>query len=267
MTATVILVGAGVSLVLFLPCAVRVRSTSRRRYAIAESLHELRGALAALQLGASVLEGHAPSGEEAAHRVDAVRTQIDRASVAVDDLDAHVTGSRGSSYDQTRELVELGEIVRRRALAWDRLADAQGGAVGLRWPLGPVLVRADPKRLYQALDNLIANGLDHGGGIVTLRGALFDGAVRISVSDRGPGFRISPHDLPRAPWNARHGHGLAIVNRAVEMNDGRLRATSRPTGANVEIELPLASPPAACLPARPLPAGTAFPWPHTAFRE
>jgi signal transduction histidine kinase len=229
-TAVAFLALAGAALCLAVIAAVRMRLESSRRHAIAESMHELRGALTALRLAAV---------GDLSERVEALRTQIDRACAAVEDLDGHFRGISDHTREHALEVVDLGEVVRHRAEAWDGLAFARGGAVGLRWPIGPVLVHADPKRLHQALDNLIANGLDHGGGIVTLRGALADGVVRISVSDRGSGFERPLHDLPRARWDAEHGHGLAIVRRAIEMHDGRLRATSGPSGANVEVELPL----------------------------
>ena len=215
------------------------RADKQRRYAVAEAIHELRGALTAIQLGGDTLEANA-GGHDRASRLDALRMQIERATEAVADLDALVLSRRNPDTSMP-ELVEIGEIVRRRAAAWDRLAFARGGGVELRWQVPRAIVRADPKRLCQALDNLIANGLDHGGGIVTLEGRLDDGAVHIAISDRGPGIAHPLTDLPRVPWHAQHGHGLAIVRRAVELHRGRLTATSEARGTNVEIELPLAS--------------------------
>jgi signal transduction histidine kinase len=209
--------------------AIRARRASRRRYAVAEAMHELRGALTAIQLGTDASEAN-----------DALRMQIDRAVDAVRDLDSLVLSGR-SPDASSPELVEIGEIVRRRAAAWDRLAFARGGGVELRWQASPAFVRADPKRLCQALDNLIANGLDHGGGIVTLEGRIEERAVHIAISDRGPGIAQPLDDLPRGSWHAPHGHGLAIVRRAVELHRGRLTATRQARGTNVEIELPLAS--------------------------
>jgi signal transduction histidine kinase len=241
-------------------CALRSRKVTRRRYAFAESLHELRGSLAAIQLGTSALEVRGKNDEDGRGRVDALRTQIERATAAVEDLDAHLSGMRTSSPEPNHELVELGEIVRRRTAAWDRLAFAKGGVVELHWPLGPALVHADPRRVCQALDNLISNGLDHGGGLVTLSGSFENGVVRISVSDCGPGIGRPLEDVPRAAWDSPHGHGLAVVRRAVELHRGRLRAISRPDGTDVEIELPLAARldlPTSRSPASPVPEGVA----------
>ena len=227
----------------FVVGALRARDTTRRRYRVAECLHELRGSLTAIQLGAEALEARANGNHEMASRVDAIRTQIERATTAVGDLGA-LTLSSAADAERSHELVELGEIVRRRAAAWDRLAFARGGGIELRWALPAAIVRADPKRLCQALDNLIANGLEHGGGVVTLEGRLEGGAVHVTVSDCGPGI-VSLEAIPRGAWHAPHGHGLAIARRAVELHSGRLRVIPRRRGANIEIELPLARSPEA----------------------
>jgi signal transduction histidine kinase len=111
-------------------------------------------------------------------------------------------------------------------------------------------VRTDPGRLGQALDNLIVNALDHGGGIVRVSGSLRERTIGIVVSDQGAGFGRPLTELLRRPWQARHGHGLVVAARAVELYGGRLTVTSGPIGSRVEIELPLAEP---CTSARSRP--------------
>jgi two-component system, OmpR family, sensor histidine kinase MtrB len=235
--------GAGAVLALAaIACATGVltaRSRRKRRYAFAESLHELRGAITAIQLGTSALTAHPDDRQHS--RIDAICTQIERAEVAIGDLEALVSSRRASIVRDPHELVDVSRIVRQRATAWDRIAFGLGGGVELRWSLGPTIVRADPRRLCQALDNVIANGLEHGGGLVTLAGAREGGVVHVKVSDRGCGIGRALDDLPRAPWHAAHGHGLAIARRVIELHRGRLRATSGSAGTEFEIELPVAS--------------------------
>jgi signal transduction histidine kinase len=218
---------------------LRLRGKAKRRYAFAECIHELRGALTAIQLGASAFWTR--SDDRQNDRLDALRTQIERAEAAIGDLDALVLSRRATSRNEPHELVDVGRIVRQRAAAWDRIAFALGGGVELCWSVGPAIVRADPRRLCQALDNLIANGLEHGGGLVTLAGALEGGVVRVTVSDRGSGIGRSLEDVPRAPWHAPHGHGLTIARRVIELHRGRMRATSGSGGTDFEIELPIAA--------------------------
>jgi signal transduction histidine kinase len=220
---------------------LRHRHRGKRRYAFAEALHELRGALAAIELGTSARG--ARGADRQGTRIDAIRTQIERAGVAIGDLEALVSCRRARIGHESNELVDLSRIVRQRAAAWDRIAFALGGGVELRWSLGPTVVRGDPRRLCQALDNVIANGLEHGGGLVTLAGARERDLVRVKVSDRGRGLGRRLEDIPRAPWYAAHGHGLAIARRVIELHRGRLWATSGSAGTDFEIELPVATAP------------------------
>jgi signal transduction histidine kinase len=218
--------------------AVMTRRAARRRGALSGPLHELRGALAAIQLGLFAMERRVPSGF-GRDRIDALRTQAERAQVAVEDVDEVRQGRLAPP--PRHELVDVGAVVRRRVAAWSRLAEARLRAVELRWAIGPAIVRADAARLGQALDNLIVNALDHGCGDVRVTGASTGTTVRIVVSDQGPGIARPLRELMQAPWQGRHGHGLAVAARAVELHGGRLTAVSGRLGSKVEMELPLAA--------------------------
>jgi two-component system, OmpR family, sensor histidine kinase MtrB len=229
---------SGVAVVGAIVAGLERRRLVRRRHAIAELLHEMRGALAAIELGASALERRL-AGRDASTRLDAFRMQVERAEAATRDLAAlHACRTR-RSHEAVSAPVEIGKLVRRRAAAWDRLAVMPGGRVELHWPLGPTLVRAPSERICRALDNLIANALEHGGGRVRVEGALEGSLLQITVSDRGPGLGRGLERHRSAPWNALHGHGLTIARRAVERSGGRLRSITQSGGAAIEIELPL----------------------------
>jgi len=116
---------------------------------------------------------------------------------------------------------------------------------------GP-LVRADPRRVGQVLDNLIGNAVkfSHVDGMVRVRLRYADDIWRIDVSDTGIG--IPPEEAVRlfGPFvrasNARiaglpgTGLGLAIVKLLVEMHDGHVTVDSvLNQGTTVSVFLPV----------------------------
>jgi signal transduction histidine kinase len=228
---------AGAAFGVFATWLAAVRTEANCRRALSGPLHELRGALAAIQLGLFALERRGALSV-VADRIDALRMQAERAHVAVEDVD-DIRLSRKSAAS-TLELLDAGTVVRRRAAAWSGFAETRRRAVELRWPIGPAVVRADADRIGQALDNLIVNALDHGCGVVRVIGSVTDTTVTITVADQGPGIARPLRQLMDSPWHGRHGHGLAVAARVAELHGGRLTARSGRIGSRVEIELPLA---------------------------
>ena len=214
----------------------------RRRRALSGPLHELRGALAAIQLGLFALERRGAAAL-VADRIEALRTQAERAHVAIEDVDGIRLARRRPA--NRLDLIEAGAVVKRRVAAWSGLAEARRRVVELRWPIGPAIVRADEARIGQALDNLVVNALDHGAGVVRVTGALTERTVRIAVADQGPGIAGRLRQAMSSPWQGRHGHGLAVAARVAELHGGRLTAATGRIGWRVEIELPLAERPRA----------------------
>jgi signal transduction histidine kinase len=199
---------------------------------VVHPMHELRGALAALDLGLSLVE----RGQDPAGCSDGLRVQLDRARDALDEIDARRTGE---PKRPNFVLVNLAAIIGGRAVAWSQLAPAYGAAVRFTWRAGHVWLRGDRALLLQALDNLIGNALEHGGGQVLVDGERRGSCVRITISDGGSGLRSSPHDLVEAPVSSRRGHGLAIARNAVEVLGGSICTGVNMGRAAVVVELPL----------------------------
>jgi signal transduction histidine kinase len=200
---------------------------------VASACHELRGALTAMRLALSRIE--APIGRGAWwENLEVLRAQHARALLATEDLEE----SRGLRPVETNSCVDLEALVRRCVGSW---ATVHGrGRVVLDWRAGhSTHVRGDAGRLGRAIDNLIANAVEHGAGRVTVMGRLAPGSATVSVLDLGGGLKRSLTDLRPASWQSRRGHGLAIVRRAVEDHGGRMQLVRESCGTGVEIRLPL----------------------------
>jgi signal transduction histidine kinase len=178
----------------------RVAVLERRLVLVARADHELRGPLTTLLLACR--QGLPPGAELA------------RVQLGLADLAAARHGRRAKSRTET---VELPALARRVA----------PGRVTVDWAAGPAVIRADPRRLSQALGNLVANARQHGRGDVVIRGRRVGARVRIEVADDGPGIRT----------RRRGGHGLAIADAAAADAGGRLEADA----GHPVIDLPVSS--------------------------
>jgi len=113
-------------------------------------------------------------------------------------------------------------------------------------------INADPVKLSWVVSNLIANALRYtpAGGAITVSSTLAERAVRVQVSDTGPGIptEIRQHLFERfAQWNVNGaapgsaGLGLAIAKEIVEAHGGRIFVDSKVgKGTCFTVELPTA---------------------------
>jgi signal transduction histidine kinase len=216
-----------------------------RTEAVARASHELRGPITAARLG---LELGVRSGQVAPDRLRAIDLELDRAALALDDLGGagaiHRT-RRGCGLATVGEF-ELRELVASSVEAWRATADAQGVTLRLCWNGGAGAVLGDRLRVAQATGNLIANAIEHGGGVIEIRGGRDRDRVRLEVIDGGPGLPAPVAELARqrARRRAGRGHGLAIAVAVAEAHGGRLAAAPCERGARLVLELPAARGPA-----------------------
>jgi two-component system sensor histidine kinase BaeS len=116
---------------------------------------------------------------------------------------------------------------------------------------GAEVVRGDPDRLGQALQNLAANALRHTppNGRVDLVSAVDDGAIVLSVRDTGAGIPAEhlPYVFDRfykadAARGGGSGLGLSIVRAVAHRHGGTVRVQSQiGVGTVFEIRLPKTS--------------------------
>jgi signal transduction histidine kinase len=200
----------------------RVRE-ARRRTALNRNLHELRRPLQALALAP-------PSPRQAP-----VPTAAELALVALDDLDREINGS---ARPLALRPVACRALVESALERWRGPAAQARRSLELRWRAGAAMVMADPCRVAQALDNLLANAIEHGGLRVWVSATIGARGVRISVSNTAR--RPSERGELRARRDRRHGHGLRMVASIAAAHGGRF-LVRRPTGGWTAIlELPLA---------------------------
>jgi signal transduction histidine kinase len=105
------------------------------------------------------------------------------------------------------------------------------------------VVRGDAVRLAQAIGNLIANAVEHGGERIELRAATAGARVRVEVSDDGPGLPAPVPALIRRArgGRGRRGRGLAIAADIARRHGGRLAAAPTAAGARLVLDLPALS--------------------------
>jgi signal transduction histidine kinase len=201
---------------------------------VAQASHELRGPLQAALLG---LHGLEDPGDGA--RLAAIESELRRAARAVEDLSVAASGRRAP---ECASEVELGGLLADAAVAWELLAAHRGVDLVVEPPAAALVVRADRLRIVQALANLVANAVEHGGGEVRVRAREVEGRARVEVTDGGSGL---PAPLPVLVAAARgrrgrRGHGLALAGMIARRHGGRLVTAPSPRGARLVLELPLA---------------------------
>ena len=197
----------------------RVREKRRRR-SLNERLHELRRPLQALVLSAKPAAPASPD-------------PLELVLAALHDLEREVNGERAPTR---RRPVEARMLAIAAAERWRARAAGAGRRIRVRWQCGEELADVDPVRVAQALDNLIANALEHGAGPITIEGVRRAGRIELAVRDRGA-RRVR---RVRERHDPRRGHGLRIARSLAQDNGGRLRLRVARTGTVAAIELPVA---------------------------
>ncbi len=241
------------------------RSERLRRELVANVSHELRTPLTSIKGFVETLLAGALRDEQHSRRfLEIIEAETNRLTKLVDDL---LELSRLEAKGVTFRLqpVDLGELCARVASRHQPRAEAAG--VRLEWQVEPgLVVVADPDRVEQVLTNLLDNALKftpEGGRIhVSVREDGQEACVAVQDTGRG----IPPDDLPhvferfyradrsRTRSSGGSGLGLAIAKHLVEMQGGRISATSHPGHGSVfAFWLPLVREPLAPAP-RPAPA-------------
>lgn len=216
--------------------------------------HELKTPLTVLRAEAEVaLRG--ASKPEAVYRA-ALETIVSQAS-DIGDLVNDLLFLARSDADQIRfefRPVSLDSAVAQAVQDGSLLSSARGIRIALDCPKPAPVVRADPRRLKQALLVMLDNSSRYADPGTEIRVEVRPAAgslVEISVRDRGQG--IPPDEVPlvferffrgsrAVEGGGGSGLGLPIARWIAERHDGRVDLSSTPgVGTEVRLSLPLAA--------------------------
>jgi hypothetical protein len=232
------------------------RALSERSAALAEAQrlkrdfvgnvsYELRTPLTTIIGYAELLEaqGKTLPARALAHvgSVRAAATQLARSIDDVLDMAQIDAGEMGLSLGDVRVCDVLQTAAERvQPLIADRAATLE-----VVCPEDAGLIRADERRIGQALDHLLENAAraTPPGGTVTLSAKRAFGSVQIQVTDNGRGipFHVQAHVFDRFVGRDRGGPGLglALVKALVELHGGWVALESEPgAGATFTLHLP-----------------------------
>lgn len=199
---------------------------------VADASHQLRTPLAALRLRLENLERDVESSGRS--ELEGALAEVERLSGLVDALLVLARADRATS---SPEPVDVDRLVAERLSSWAALAEDASVRLDARLE-GSLSVLATPGRLEQVLDNLLANALDASprGGTITVAGLRVDAGVELHVTDEGPGMAPAAreHAVDRF-WRGGgdrdgFGLGLAIVDRLVKTDGGRVELRDAPGG-------------------------------------
>ncbi|TVT45949.1 PAS domain S-box protein [Amycolatopsis rhizosphaerae] len=174
--------------------------------------------------------------------IDSARRQIDRASAIVAALRAFV-----GHLEHVRQVVDLGDVL-TECLYFVRLrAEAAGVDVVVHEHPGPVPVRCERVLTGQVVLNLCFNAIDEMAAcapdrrVMVLTIGAEGGEGVLTVDDLGRGVRRDPFAQPFTSKEHGSGIGLALSQRIITRQHGRIWAERRDGGGSrFGFTLPLA---------------------------
>lgn len=197
--------------------------------------HEIKNPLGVVKIQVALLRKIA--GEAALNGLRVIEEETDRLSLLASRVKAFLSADDGTPRD-----IPAAETLASYAERYgERLA------VEVDPSAAESLVRIDPLRLGQILDNLVSNAFDSLEGRdfkpPLLSAASRRGHVHFELSDRGSGIaeehRMRVFDLFFTTKPSGAGIGLALARRYAEAAGGKLSCTPNPGGGTVfTLELP-----------------------------
>jgi PAS domain S-box-containing protein len=208
--------------------------------------HEIRNPLAGMVAGIQHLLTKFRAGDERHEALQRILKEGERVDRIVEDI---LLLTRPPHLELAP--CDISEVVARVVEEHDSKAKASGVQVRRFHTAGLPLVRADEKRLRQALSKLVLNGIEampSGGSLdIVITGPSKGEAERVEVeiSDHGAGIREEDRGRLFEPFYTTKtrgtGLGLAIAKRIIDGHSGEIEVLSEEgEGTKVIVRLPLA---------------------------
>ena len=218
-----------------------------RRQLIADISHELNTPLSIMRLEAQGMTDGMQTPEEAARNI---QREIDLLSGLITDLEL-IAEADQQAIQLVKEPVAVADFLTEITGRWQSEANTQSIQLQLTLESLPPTVDFDSGRMWQVLDNLLRNALQHTtqGGQVTVTASADSTHLTLTVHDNGCGIdarhlprlfdRFYRVDEARQRISGGRGLGLAIVKQLTELHDGRVEVTSEPSvGSTFSFLLP-----------------------------
>ena len=215
----------------------------------AEIAHDLGNPLAGISMQAQLILRRAQRDET--QPISAAVPAMQRIVAETRRLSSLIKEFMEFSREQRLDLnaVDLHRFLRDVVGLWEPVAAARAMTLILDAPRNVPAVTADEEKLRRVFDNLVKNAIeaiDHGPGQVVIQVTrAAPEAVRISVSDTGPGIGDTVQVFRLFETTKPHGSGigLAVARQIVLAHRGRIDcARLDPYGTVFRVELPCNTP-------------------------
>jgi PAS domain S-box-containing protein len=226
----------------------RARALEAMGSLVAGVAHEVRNPLFSISATVDALESELGTLPEFPECAALLRSQVDRLNQLMRDLLDY-----GKPSVLRRGPTRLLDVVRRAVRSCSTLAREREVRITEELADDLPALDIDATRVEQALENLLANAVQHApkGSLVRIVGSLDTGGprprARCAVEDEGPGLPGESLKQAFEPFFSRRkggtGLGLPIVQRVAEAHGGSVIAENRPgAGARFTLLLPVGDP-------------------------
>lgn len=225
--------------------AALAESQALKREFVGSVSYELRTPLTTIVGYSELLEAMGDLPERSRQHAGAIRVAASHLARSIDDV-LDMAQIDAGEMELTLGDVRVCDLLDEAAEKIRAKVEGRGATLHLACPTGLKPIRADARRIAQAVDHLLENACRavSEGGAVSLTAEAGPGEVRIRVEDTGRGipYHLQAHVFDRFVRRERGGPGvaLALVKALVELHGGWAEVQSEPgKGAAFILHLPV----------------------------